>query len=56
MDKVQFDHTEKGSFIITISTKIPPILKVQETNDKQAIEEPFERRVMTNLLTCFRCM
>lgn len=51
MDKVQFDHTEKGSFIITISTKIPPILKVPEANDeKLIIEEPFERRVMMNLV------
>lgn len=51
MDKVQFDHTEKGSFIITISTKIPPILKVPETNDDTIfVEEPFERRVMMNLV------
>jgi hypothetical protein len=51
MDKVQFDRTEKGSFIITISTKIPPILKVCEPNDENIIiEEPFERRVMINLL------
>jgi hypothetical protein len=42
---------EKGSFIITISTKIPPILKIPETNDENTIiEEPFERRVMMNLL------
>ncbi len=51
MDKVQFDHTEKGSFIITISTKIPPILKMPETNNENIIiEEPFERRVMMNLI------
>lgn len=51
MDKVQFDHTEKGSFIITISTKIPPKLRVKEVEEKNnIIEEPFERRVMINLL------
>lgn len=51
MNKVQFDHTEKGSFIITISTKIPPSLKISENSDENSsIEEPFERRVMTNLL------
>lgn len=51
MEKVQFDHTEKGSFIITISTKIPPILKVSDSNDDTIIvEEPFERRVMMNLV------
>lgn len=50
MEKVQFDHTEKGSFIITISTKIPPILKVSEVYGEDKIDEPFERKVMMNLL------
>ena len=51
MDKVQFDHTEKGSFIITISTKIPPILKVPETDTENSIiEEPFEQ-VLTQSLS-----
>lgn len=46
---IQMGQTEEGSFVITISTDIPPMLETTQKS-QSLVEEPFERIVTTKLL------
>lgn len=51
LKNVQLGQTEEGSFVVTISTDIPPMLGLPSNPDDQAsLEEPFERIVTLKLI------
>jgi hypothetical protein len=51
LEKIELESSEKGSYIITISSSIPPVLNLPEHESEHAtLEEPFERKVTMKLI------
>lgn len=50
MEKVRLGQTERGSYVITLLSRVPPILApTKEGQGRLEIEDPFERRVTRTL-------
>jgi len=51
LEKVELESSEKGSYIVSISSNIPPVLSLPANEfDGVTLEEPFERRVSMRLI------
>ncbi|MBF0463655.1 MAG: hypothetical protein HQK88_01270 [Nitrospirae bacterium] len=50
LKKVRMGQTERGSYVITVISRVPPVLSLQESERLFEIDEPFERQVTTTLV------
>jgi len=51
LEKIELEASEKGSYIVTISSNIPPVLSLPAHElDDLTLEEPFERKVTMRLI------
>lgn len=49
MKKVKLGQTERGSYVLTVHSAVPPQLQAQNQQGLFELEEPFERQVMLKL-------
>jgi len=49
VDGLRIGQTERGSYVVTIVSRVPPDLTLFEEDDGVEVEDPFERRVTTLL-------
>jgi hypothetical protein len=54
MKKVRMGQTERGSYVVTVLSRVPPALVNPDTNQIDMIEEPFPRQVTATLATALR--
>lgn len=53
LEQVRLGQTERGSFVLSIQSPVPPVLRAQ---DELFEEEPFSRRVVNTLLRSLRAV
>jgi len=51
VDGLRIGQTERGSYVVTIQSRVPPDLTLFDEDEDVDVEEPFERRVTATLAT-----